>query len=238
MKINEADLKALYKSSIQKKAPLSRSNCPSIETISRLFLETASESEKARVVDHITTCSHCHEEFDLFLNISRDERGLFEDLKKYFPPKKRFLYQLRDLFSRNGSRFLWKYVSIPLLTALFLTATYFVARLYIAKKEPEARGRPAGPIRLLSPGYDISFDAPLVFKWDELKPADYVIIEIFDEKLLPIWRSQKIRDNFFELPIDAREKIQKAKRYFWMVTAIMPDGSKIESSLQEFVIRE
>lgn len=238
MKINEADLKALYKSSIQKKAPLSRSNCPSIETISHLFLETAPESEKARVVDHITICSLCHEEFDLFLNISRDESRLFEDLKKYLPPKKRFLDQLRDLFSRNGSRFLWKYVSVPLLTALFLTATYFVARFYIAKKEPEARGRPAGPIRLISPLYETSFDAPLVFKWDEFKPAEYVLIEIFDETLLLIWRSQKIRDNFFELPIDAREKIQKAKRYFWMVTAFLPDGSKIESSLQEFVIRE
>ncbi len=238
MKISEADLKALYKSSIRKKAPLSRSNCPSVETISRLFLETASESEKASVVDHITTCSLCHEEFDLFLNISRDERRLVEDLKKYLPLKKRFLDRLHDLFRRNGSRLLWKYVSIPLLVALFLTATYFIASIYIAKKEPEERGRPSGPIRLISPAYDIPSDAPLAFRWEELKPSDYVVIEIFDEALLIIWRSQKIRDNFFELPIDAREKIEKAKRYFWMVTAFMQDGSRIESSLQEFVIRE
>jgi hypothetical protein len=238
MKINEADLKALYKSSIQRRMPQSRSDCPSIETISRLFLETASESEKAKVVDHITTCSLCHEEFELFFNISRDESRLFEELKKHLRPKKRFPDQIYDLFSKSRSRFLWKYVSIPLLTALFLVVIYFAARFYIISSESEERGRPPGPIHLISPGHDLAPDAPLVFKWDDFKPADYVIIEIFDETLLLVWKSQRIRDNFYELPLNAREKIQKAKRYFWMVTAVMRDGSKTESSLQEFVIRE
>jgi hypothetical protein len=238
MKINEADLKALYKSSIQGKTPQSRSDCPSMETISGLFLETASESEKAKVIDHITTCSLCHEEFDLFLNISRDESRLFEELKKNLQPKKRFAGQIHDLFSKCRSRFLWKYVSIPLLAALSLMVIYFAARFYIINSEPEERGRLLGPIRLISPGHDIVSDAPLVFKWDEIKPADYVILEIFDESLLLIWKSQRIRDNFYELPLNARKKIKKAKLYFWMVTAVMPDGSRIESSLQEFVIRE
>jgi hypothetical protein len=238
MKINEADLKALFRSSIQGKTPQSRSGCPSIETISRLFLESASESEKAKVVDHITTCSLCHEEFELFLNISREERRLLEGLEESLQPKKKYVGRIRDVFRKSGLRLPWKYVSVPLLAALSLMIVYFAARSFITKSEPEERGRLLGPIRLISPEHDVVNHAPLVFKWEELKPADYAIIEIFDESLLLIWKSQKIHDHLYELPLDAKEKIKKDKHYFWMVTAIMPDGSKIESSLKEFVIRE
>lgn len=238
MKINEVDLKALFRSSIQGKTPQSRSGCPSIETISRLFLETASESEKAKSVDHISACSLCHEEFELFLNISREESKLFEGLKECLQPKRRFAGRIRDLFSKSRFRLPWKYVSVPLLAALSLMIVFFAVRSFIIKGEPEERGRLLGPIRLISPEHNILDHAPLVFKWEELKPADYVIVEIFDESLLLIWKSQKIHDHLFELPPDVQEKIKKDKPYFWMLTAVMPDGSKIESSLKEFVIRE
>jgi hypothetical protein len=238
MKINEADLKALFRSSIQGKIPQSRSGCPPIEIISRLFLETASESEKAKVIDHITTCSLCHEEFELFLNIRREEGRLIEGLKESLQPKRKYVRRIRDLFSKSRQRLSWKYVSVPLLAALSLMIVYFAARSIIIKSEQEDRGRSLGPIRLISPEHDVVNHAPLVFKWEELKPADYVIIEIFDESLLLVWKSQKIHDHLYELPLDAKERIKMDKHYFWMVTAVMPDGSKIESSLKEFVIRE
>ena len=78
----------------------------------------------------------------------------------------------------------------------------------------------------------------LKFRWVEIKDSDYYIVELYDETLLPIWRSEKIFNNEIDLPKQILDRLVKNKKYFWMLTAYFPDGKKIESRLEYFIPTE
>ena len=76
----------------------------------------------------------------------------------------------------------------------------------------------------------------LKFRWVEIKESEYYVIEIFDETLLSVWRSNKIYNNHFSPPEKLVDNLLKNKTYFWMLTAYFPDGRKIESRVEQFIL--
>jgi hypothetical protein len=77
----------------------------------------------------------------------------------------------------------------------------------------------------------------LVFRWNDILGTDHYILEIFDDTLLPFWKSPEIRENVFYPPQYLLIKFEKNKRYFWMVTAFDEKGKGIESRLEDFMIK-
>ncbi len=73
---------------------------------------------------------------------------------------------------------------------------------------------------------------PFVFRWQPIPDSDHYVLELFDEALLPVWTSNKIRDVQIPFP----PNLKTGKTYFWMVTAYSDEATLAESELARFVI--
>ena len=91
-------------------------------------------------------------------------------------------------------------------------------------------------IRLIQPLNDKYSKSSLIFEWEETKNADYYLLELFDQSLMPIWKSKKIHKTKIFLTQKILDDLKENKMYFWMVTAYFPDGKKIESRIEDFIL--
>jgi len=242
MKIKNKDLIKLYKADIMENIPHSRKSCPPSKEIISFFKSKTSEKQRSRIIDHITKCSSCAQEFEFMLQTRREEGKLIEGIGKLLQSKENiaaikkrvgkkinYLSEGRQpLFPRLS----WKYAFI-LAGVTIIISTFFVFQ-NIGKRE--YRGPDLSQVRLIEPingRYSKSF---LEFKWNEFKDSQYYILELFDESLFQTWKSNKISKSKATLPAEVAKSLNINKTYFWMVTAFLPDGKKIESEIVEFIL--
>ncbi len=228
MKTSERDLKRAFRDYVQSSSCTHKKDCPSPEEIWGLFAGQGSAKRKAKLVDHITSCSICFQEFDAFLEISRAQGRLIHDFQSHFvtrPRKAPFLL-------------VWRYMAALLAFVVILSAALLTTKWSGLLERAEERGRLSGQVRLLAPGQRPAPRLPLFFKWEAIPGAEYYIIEIFDDSLLPFWKSSPLTGVSYVLPMSVKEKLEKRKTYFWMLTAFSRDGAEAESALEEFRLNE
>jgi hypothetical protein len=238
MKITTNDLKRLFRSYIRDKTPVSVENCPSPDIISHLFFQPSAQKPKREIIDHICNCSRCLEVFELCLEMSRGEKWLVSEIRTHLRPEKKRRSVMFNLPKRLAARSNWINALIPVTAAILLIIAIIAIRYFTTDKNEEERGRPPGAIYLLNPISDFSVDATVIFKWTYSREIKFVVLDIFDEALLPVWKSNQIFGNSYDLPQEALKTIKKGKTYFWMVTIFLPDGTEIESALKQFSISE
>lgn len=244
MKIQNKDLIKLYKAHIMENIPHSRKSCPPSKEIISFFKSKTSEKQRSRIIDHITKCSSCAQEFEFILQTQREEGKLIEGIGKLLQSKenitatkKRAGKKINYLNVRRKSffpRLPWKYALILAGFAIIIS-TFFVFQ-NIGKME--YRGADLSRVHLNEPINGKYSKSLLVFKWNEFKDSEYYIIELFDETLFQIWKSSKIYKNQATLPAEIAKRLNINKTYFWMVTAFLPDGRKIESEIEEFMLTD
>jgi transposase-like protein len=240
MKIKNKDLIKLYKVHIMENIPHSRKSCPPSKEIISFFKSKTSEKQKSRIIDHITKCSSCAKEFEFMLQTRREEGKLIEGIDKLLQSeeniaaiKKRGGKKINYLNERRKSffpRLSWKYAFM--LAGVAIIISTFLVFQNIGKRE--YRGPDYSQVRLIEPINGKYSKSLLVFKWNEFKNSEYYIIELFDEGLYQIWKSSKIYKNQATLPAEIAKRLNINKTHFWMVTAFLPDGRKIESEIEEF----
>jgi hypothetical protein len=246
MKINNSDLRKIYRAYVQDRIPLSREKCPSPEKLFSSFMSLGSSHKIGKIIDHITICAYCAQEFNFFLEIFREEQRLVEEIDRLLQQKDRArisqkkrtefpIFRWPKIYRLHAS---WKYAIIPLLTIIFVALMISVTNRLIITKKNEERSELPGQIQLLGPTYEKAAQVPLIFKWKGVKNSNYYILEIFDKALLLVWKSPRIFENSYRLPSDIGGKIEKNKNYFWMITVFLVDGMTIESSLEEFTLIE
>jgi len=247
MKINRQDLKFLYSAHLIEKTPLSRKNCPPTKEIINLLRSKLSKKRKLKIIDHMTECYFCYKEFQAILEILREENKLV-GASDELAIKDEDIYQNKNGVLKDSSRqrkksfpffprLSWK--SIPVFLGLILIITTLsIFIIFLNKGQKNYRSEYYPSIRLLDPIGEKIQKSLLKFRWIEIEESEYYIIEIFDETLLSIWRSNKIYNNYFSLPEEIADKLSKSKRYFWMLTAYFPDGRKIESSIEHFILSD
>lgn len=246
MKITCDDLKSAYKSSIQKCIPPSREGCPSQENILRVFEKSTPALEKEEIINHVVKCAYCLREFELFLALVRDENKAAKEISEYLgkksrdshSPKKRPKFQniISPLYAKP--RPLWKLAAIS-VTFVIISGLFLILSKTIFKSAPnEERGRLGNQIRLISPTQGQEVALPLTFRWQKVPQAQIYQLEIFDESLLPLWRSPQIFDLIYKLPPEIEDKIQKNRVYFWMITAFLPSNARKESPLGSFTLKK
>jgi len=242
MKINNEDLRKLYKAHIMENIPHSRKSCPPSKEIMSFFRPKASEKQRSKIIDHITKCSSCAQEFEFMLQIQREETKLIEGIGKLLQSKENIAAIKKRVdkkinHSNEGRRlffprFAWKYALVMAGVAIIIS-TFLV---FQNKGKREHRGPGLSQVGLIEPINGKYSKSLLVFKWSEFKDSEYYIIELFDESLFQIWKSNKISKNQAALPAEVAKNLNTNKRYFWMVTALLPDGQKIESEIEEFTL--
>ena len=244
MKIKNKDLLKLYKAHIMENIPHSRKSCPPSKEIINFFKSKTLEKRKSRIIDHITKCSSCAQEFEFMLQTRREEGRLIEGIGKLLQSKK----NISTIKKRAGKkinhtnerrklffpRLSWKYAFI-LAGVTIIISTFFVFQ-NIGKRE--YRGADPSRVHLIEPINGKYSKSLIVFKWNEFKDSEYYIIELFDETLFQIWKSSKIYKNQATLPAEITKRLNINKTYFWMVTAFLPEGRKIESEIEEFILTD
>jgi hypothetical protein len=115
-----------------------------------------------------------------------------------------------------------------------LAAAVLSTKWWGSGDRPAERGRLSGQVRLITPGQEASIRTSLIFRWEPVTLSDHYVIEVFDDSLLPLWKSPQISGTSWELPTSVKEKMATGRTYFWMLTSFSASGLRVESSLEEF----
>lgn len=220
MKTDIEGLRELYKSRILDQTRIERQSCPTPEELSASLRGRTSHKKKQEIVEHLTRCYFCTQEFQFILETQRYEKKLIQD----------FGIKGIQVFLKN-----WTYARAA--TAVFLVLA-LSASLYIAiSGRQKFRGVKIRAIKLIQPGHKKT-TVPMVFRWRGLPNAQFYILELFDETLYPIWKSERIHKNEIQLPEEIAHTLSPDKSYYWFVTGFLSQDRKIESPLERFQIKK
>ncbi len=236
MKLNSRELREVYQADIKDKIPRTRKSCPSSKTMLHLFRRRESEKQKTKIVNHITNCYYCSQEFEFIIEALRYEKELNKIVQEYID-KKEAKSGFRSTSNSFPSRFKWRFVT---LTASFILVISLTAIFIVSTRieNSKYRGSSLNQVELIKPRKKVISSSTLDFEWAVVQGANYYVFEIFDETLYPIWTSDKISANSIILPSETSCRLESNKSYYWMVTAVFQGGIKKESTLKEFQLKE
>ncbi len=129
----------------------------------------------------------------------------------------------------------WKYASL-LLGIILIISLVFTFVIFRNHKKEEYRGTTYPLIKLIMPIKGKYHKSLLEFRWEEIRNVDYYILELFDESLKPLWKSNKIKNNYIVLPHKYVAGLPENKMYFWVLRAYLPSGKIIESEIEDFIL--
>jgi hypothetical protein len=248
IKIKYEELKLLYRDHIRSQLPASRLNCPSLEKIYNSLKVKSSRRYRIGLIDHISHCRFCLDDFDILRSFLLIEKTTLAEINQVISSAKKQDARLRE--ERDGYRQENKHIpfhyrkiiafSLAMLAIAFLVLGLFTNRQLLNKILFSDQNR--SPLRkelvLLHPECNREHAiSSLIFKWKSIPRSDFYVIEIFDETLLPIWKSPPIFESFFAFPTKIPDIIKPQKVYFWMVTAFKSDKIRLESNIHCFYFR-
>lgn len=239
MNIHHKDLCALYQAFVGGRLPESRENCPPLNDLIKFFKPRTRGRLKTKIIDHITQCAPCAQEFDLILKIKRSSEQMGREIAMWLDPKiltRESSDRPKMIFSHRYWRYAALFVGIVSLSLAVLT---FVNKNPVTEfKQQIGRGHMESDIRLIEPIETRVEKCHLIFRWKEYDGADSYVVELFDESLRFIWKSPKLGEAKYVLPSEIIQKLTPSHRYFWMITISMKNRSVIESELASFVVAD
>jgi len=227
IKIDHEEMKRLYKAFVSEQAPNTRKECPTPEQLISLL---STNDEKKEMIDHITQCSFCTKEIRVILQALKEGERFSKEIMTLV--KSGGKEEKKKRFSFFYPHFPWVFVSSMIaITAVFI--------IFITKFPHKhiSRGKSHNMVELVSPAVEKILIPPIIFKWQTSGNAEYFIMEIFDETLYPIWKSDQITNYWLIFPNETLKLFTPKKKYFWMITAHFQDGTVIESPLKEFILK-
>jgi len=230
MRIDRDSLRDLFQGYTDSKRPPCRGNCPAFMAIASSFEPSASIRDKKRIVDHISACSYCKEEFMLLVELRKAEADPLSEKGKTLPcpiP--------HEITKGKGHRhpLLWQYACVLIGLGLAFTSFFVLVQ---RKELSDVRRTSGAGILTIAPEIDQTVSGLIVFRWLADPDAEYYVLELFDEALLPVWASERIRGTQMKLPPDARSRLEFGQPYFWMITAYAQETAIEESRLARFII--
>ena len=81
MKIKNRDLKLFYSAYLIDSTPVSRKDCPPKKDIIDLLRAKLPRKMRLKLIDHVSKCFHCYEEFQSIVEIQREEVKLIEAME-------------------------------------------------------------------------------------------------------------------------------------------------------------
>lgn len=181
----------------------------------------------------MSRCIYCSKEFELLVKIVREEKNIKNRIGQALNTdyiKTKTSHRKSVGFSLIQT----KYVVIAATLSIVIFVSLYILNFQSQYQYRRAR---ASPLQIEYPRDSRLSKSKLYFRWNDVSEIEYYVIQIFNDTLIPIWKSPKIKDNVF-IPSKAQlTKFQKNTRYFWMVTAYDSKGKEIESRLEDFVIK-
>jgi len=228
MDIDHDKLKELYAGYVTSKRPRSREGCPSSAEIAMSFETSASARRKRKIIDHISNCSYCREEFMILMEYQKQFAESCAETVSTAPPRPEEPGPLK----RTPRLVLWRYAGALFGLGIIVTSLVILRH----QRDFSTALRSTQPrIILLAPKAGQYLSGSPIFRWRVPTPRDYYVLELFDQDLLPVWTSDKILGEQAQLPSAVITALLPGRRYFWMVTAFSQDSRVEESRLGSFV---
>jgi hypothetical protein len=230
MTLNDEDLRRLYRAYINNRVAGGGKSCPSLEDLSIFFEPHARTGKKLKIVDHITNCSSCAKEFEFFISLQKFQSRIVQGAQQIFlaesPP-----ITAPTPFHAFGS--FWRFSSVAV--GALLVAASLITMIQGWRLSSSERAAFLS-LSLVQPSQNHPGSIPLIFQWKEVRGAENYILELYDEALLPVWKSPGISAPNLKLPEDISRLLQLNRPYFWMVTAYRNKGKIAESELMRFFV--
>jgi hypothetical protein len=230
MKIDIDRLRALFQGYAASRRPADRRGCPSPREIARSFEPSLSRRRQRAIVDHISECPGCQEEFRIFLAQKRTEDASPDSVG----PDIAGSHRRSSGRSRRWSRPVWQGASVLAGIGLSLVATLVIVR---NMKEADVVRAGAPSLVLRSPKAGQTLSRPIVFRWDRHPDIESYVLELFDERMLPVWTSEAIQRHTLAVPSEVASSFRTGT-YYWMVTGFTAESRRIESGLSRFTLRQ
>jgi hypothetical protein len=229
MKIELDRLRTLFQGYTASKRPPDRRGCPSPRAMAGSFEASLTSRARKNIADHISECPFCQEEFMIFMEARRSEAGAPEPEDQAISSQPRPLPRRRA--GGSGLAVVWQYACVLIGLGLAISSFFIVIQ---HEYSSEVQRSNETEILLLVPRASQVITAPPIFRWRASPAADYYILELFDEAMLPIWTSERVRGIQAPLPRDVFSGLLPGKSYFWMVTGFSLDLGTKESGLSRF----
>lgn len=236
MKIDIDGLKASFRDSVREKAPSSFKDCPSPQKIVRLMRSGSSDKEATEIIDHITRCRSCFSEFEFVRDVVRQEKEILPEFGRLFLSMAKGPAQRKEPGWRAFMpRLRWA-------AALFLVGVIIMAAITLKpglfRPSEKYRSLPRAGVELTEPAGEKVIRSRLAFKWERVQNSRHYIVELFDQALAPVWRSDAITEESAAPPREVADSLEAGRPYFWMATAVLADGERVSSPLEKIVLIE
>ena len=213
----------------------SKAKCPSPRTLLKLLRSELSEKKQKKVSAHISCCRSCVREIKFIHSMLRAEQTADQDLTLILKKRDRILVRTKKPLRFPHFKPAWSFRTIWIVTlCVVLAASYFLFNL----RKPAIERETTVSLALIHPTEKHVNKSELIFKWEAVPESEYSILEIFDDSLNLVWRSDRILLNRLE-PEEALIKILRPEdTYLWMVTSFLTSGLKVESKLAKFTLKK
>jgi hypothetical protein len=230
------ELSYLYIAALKDFKAQKEGKCPPPSRLLMLARGLIRTGKRERIIRHLETCPDCARDYSAVYQIVQEEKNFLAEAEKI---NKRTSTAGRE----SGKRWnlhpvlsLRTGLAAALVFCLALAAgTVFITRTL--KTTGDLRSGGLNQVKIISPVHKTLTPGNIVFKWKNVKAADYYVVEFFDGEMNPAWRSTRVEDTNLALPREMADKIQVDGSYFWMVTAYMAGGDRVESDLNEFSVK-
>lgn len=237
MDTDEQRLKDIFQTRVHSQTPASREHCPAPERLLRLLRSRLSGRKAVRVIDHVSHCGYCAGELNFLLEAVRREDPLVQAAETDASALR--TNRSGEPISRVSGAFIRRpsWATIALIAGLMVISLAVARRLVFRPAGTYRSGTEAG-VNLIQPVDREVSRSQLAFTWEAVIEAETYTFALYDKTLRPIWKMDGIRINEIVLPEESVDQLAAESKYFWMVTAHLPEGEKLRSCLAIFSLRE
>ena len=230
MKTDLNELSALYTASLPDRKPAEGQNCPSVEKIIGCALIEIPQKERDEIVAHVANCRGCAAVLRQAYEIAEETDRFAAEVKRLARAEGREAEKVLSLWARLARR-----PALAVAAGLFALTVISLSVLRFADRSA-TRGASAAAIVLVSPAKSVPAGTDVLFKWRPVPHAGQCVVEVFDEALQPVWRSDKITGSQLLLPTAISQRLIPGRPYYWRVTWTAEGRPEAKSNLTEFSV--
>ncbi len=236
MKIDQLELIKIIEELPHKKTSITKITCPSPKKFIALLRFELSDRKRSKVIDHLADCRTCAQEIKLINEILTAEKN-FDKEAAQIGSMRNPASRKKGIFEKSPfPKLSWNSMSVvAVITTVILSVSMF---FLIKTNKPAIERDSILQLNKISPDDNSSLSlSELIFQWENIPDSDYYTVEVFDDSLNFVWRSERIVENKIIPSAELKELLKQETTYWWMVFSILKNGKQVESDLTKFNVK-
>ena len=232
MKTDSTQLAKIYNDHLIEKKAEPGAGCPEPERLVQCVMAEGSRKDRKEVLGHVAECADCARLLKCMLDVSGEIDRIAVRAKAFSGhPRSLEPREKRPVCARAPGK-----PAVVALVSLFGIAVITFSIIKLSERSA-IRGGQDTQIQLVFPGAADSISiGDIRFEWEILPGAKFYAVELFDQTLELLWRSDPIKGSQAQLPETTGHRIVRGEPFFWRVTAVLENDIEVRSKLGEFLI--